>query len=138
MTSEWYRSNGFEVSANLSESRIEKAEKAVWNAYILPVIPSADLQDETLQKQLATLAYYYLCLENAKITRKGTKSKTDEHSVTISPGADQLALERTMANTAFNQIMKRADATGTGTVDDILRIWLSSTLLGDDFLPFSD
>lgn len=130
MTPEWYREHGFELSANLSQSIIDKAEEEVWTAYVVPVLPDADPEDETMKKLFAPLAYYYLCLNNAKVTRKGTKNKTDENSTTIS-SPDLLIAEKASAYNAFYKIA--AKATKAFEVQDILKLWLSTSVLGADF-----
>ena len=128
MTTQWYRENGFELSANFSQPMIDKAESEVWDAYIVPVIPTADKSDTTLQEFIAPLAYCYLCLYNNKVTRKGTKEKQDDHSTSVTNKS--LLIERTSANKAFYKMTKRDDAVESFEVHDICHIWQLSPILG--------
>lgn len=128
MTAEWYRNHGYEISANFSDSVIAKAEKEVWDAYVVPVLPEADPEDEQMQLLFAPLAYYYLCLSNAKITRKGVKSKTDENSNTIIYNVEHLMAERASAYQAFYKIAAKCDK--PFEVQDILQLWFTSAYVG--------
>ncbi len=133
MTPQWYREQGYEISANFSEAIIDKAEKEVWDAYIAPILPTADPQDETIQTILARLAYYYLCLFNNKITRKGAKTKLDENSANTENDTRKLAIERAGANNAFQQLLKLDGAQKNNNVTDILNLWLATDVLGNNF-----
>lgn len=128
MTAEWYREHGYEVSANLAQSIIDKAEDDVWEAYVMPIVPTADKDDETIQELLAPLSYLALCLHNAKLTRKGAKEKNDENSVTIQQ--QNLMAERTNAHNAYYRLAARSDANGSFSFHDILNIWTLTPIFG--------
>ena len=128
MTVEWYRENGYEVSANMSQAVIDKAEDIVMDTYVRPVVPAATKERDDIQKILACITFYYLCLENVKVTRKGAKEKLDENSTRAVPA--EYRIEGAAAYEAFHKLPELEGANRQFDVHDILYLWGLSPFFG--------
>lgn len=130
MTKEWYSQHGFAVSVNIEQSVIDRAESDAMTAYVKPIIPTADGTEEWLQPLLANITFAIILQRSLKVTRKGTKTKTDANS--INEGLEAALREQSgMAKFAIEQLRKQPNAKACAKVNDIARLYYRTILLGD-------
>lgn len=103
MTKEWYKTHGYNLSINIDQLAIDRAERDVMAAYVRPILHDADPEcDEEVAHCVADLAILLLMQRNISITRSGAKEKTSVNSMS----ADGWRILEEMALTA-NMSLKR-------------------------------
>jgi hypothetical protein len=75
MTTEDYKAAGYSVSGQVSQQKIDHAEKEVTEAYIAKVAPSFDSTDADVKAAVMQLAVILLLNRHAVATRSGGKTK---------------------------------------------------------------
>lgn len=130
MTKEWYQSNGYAISVNLDQAVIDRAEKDALNAYVRPVIPNATGTEKEIQPLLADISFAIILQRSLKVTRKGTKTKTDTNSV--NEGVESALREQSnCAKWAIESLRKMDGANKDTKVNDIARLYYRTILLGN-------
>lgn len=127
MTRDWYINNGYNVSASIDQAQIDRAEREIVEAYVLPILPAAvdPENDDELAHAVASIAYLRLLQMTLKVTRSGTKEKTAQGSV----NADQWAPIREQAPVAAMAVRKLRSMDGAvsgASVRDICGISVKS------------
>lgn len=80
MTKDWYKQNGFELSAYIDDAVIERAENEVTEAYVNPIVGGATIAEETRQRVIGSLAFLLMLQRTIFATRAGAKVKTGYNS----------------------------------------------------------
>lgn len=129
MTKEWYQQNGYGVSVNIDQAVIDRAEKDALAAYVKPILPAATGTEESIKPLLADIAFAIVLQRSLKVTRKGTKIKTDAQST--SEGLDAALREQaTSAKLAICRLRELPGASANAQVNDISRFYFRTQLLG--------
>ncbi len=129
MTKEWYQQHGYAVSVNIEQAIIDRAERDALNAYVLPIIPTATGTEKDIEPILADISFAIILQRSLKVTRKGTKTKTDANSV--NEGMDAALREQaTVAKFAIERLRKLDGANAGAKVSDIARLYYRTNLLG--------
>lgn len=116
---------GYSVSANLDQAIIDRAEADAFAAYISPIMPNAEREDECLQRALADLAFLLLLQRTLRVTRGGTKEKTSTQSVNAGEWASLTEQTQTAAMT-IDMLRKMPGAVKDAKVTDIAKIYFKT------------
>lgn len=125
MTKEWYKQNGYNIGLEGTQETIDRAEREVKAAYIAPIIPSADFENEDIKQCLADLAYMRVMQLTLFVTRSGTKEKFGAHSSNAS--ADAKFYEQGMvAASAVDKLRAMEGANASGRINDICHLFFKN------------
>lgn len=81
MSIEDYKQAGFKVSPLIQQAEIDRAERDVMQAYILPLKPNADIEsDGSVKSVVMELAHLLLLQRSIFATRSGAKEKSTPQS----------------------------------------------------------
>lgn len=129
MTKEWYKAHGYNVSINIDQSAIDRAEKDVMDAYILPILPSANPDtDKDVERCLANISYLLVMQRSIFITRSGAKEKTTTNS--MSPDGWRILEEGAqVANMSLNALRKMEGAVPDAKVTDICKFKFTTNFI---------
>ena len=130
MTAAEYRSAGFKLSANVSQTEIDNAERLTAAAYIEPIKGNSELQPSN---DLAmSLAFLCLLRQSVFATRAGAKIKT----TAVSSTADEAQSVSTLCTTCgllLSEFRKTAEnvegAKANAVINDINKIYFRSSFL---------
>ena len=88
MTIQDYKTAGYGLSQLIDQTKIDRAEKDVVAAYIVPLLGNVPTEEEIAAEPLKTavmsLSFLLVLQRNATATRAGAKTKTTEQSLTPS------------------------------------------------------
>lgn len=130
MTKEWYVNNGYAMSVNIEQSVIDRAERDALNAYVKPIISTATGTEEDVIPLLADISFAIIMQRSLKVTRKGTKIKTDANSqqadITATLREQSGIAQMAVARLRELDIADNPDA----KVTDIAKIYFRTYLLG--------
>lgn len=134
MTKEWYKAHGYNMSINIDQAAIDRAERDVVDAYVRPILPNEEITlDEDVLKEnvahcIANLAYLLVMQRNVHITRSGAKEKTGPNS--MSPDGWRI-LEECSATAALSikQLRGMVGASACAKVTDICKIYFTTNFI---------
>lgn len=119
---------GYQVSTNLDQAIIDRAEADAFAAYISPILPNADREDDCIKKALADLSYLLLLQRTLRVTRGGTKEKTSQSSMNAGEWA-ALTEQTYTAALAVDMLRKMDGAVSGAKVTDIGKIYFKTQFL---------
>lgn len=126
MTKDFYKSIGYNVSANIEQAIIDRSERDAMSAYVSRILPDVDVDtDEDVQHCLADIAYLLLLQRTLKVTRSGTKEKTSAQSVNAGEWAALCEQVQTAAY-AIEKLRKMDGAIADAKVTDIAKIYFQT------------
>ena len=124
MTPQWYNEHGYKVSTLLDQSEIDRAERDVTDAYVTPIVGSADVPTDTVESVTGCLAHLLLLQRAIFATRGGAKIKTGYNSTEADAWA-KLQQEATSCHLAL-QTLRLAAGNMTAEIVDICKIYFKS------------
>ena len=125
MTKEWYKQNGYNIGLEGTQEMIDRAEREVKAAYIQPILPSADFDNEDVKRCLANLAFMRVMQLTLFVTRSGAKEKFGSHSASAT--ADAKFYEQGMvAASAVDKLRAMDQAVADARIDDICHIFFKN------------
>lgn len=129
MTKEWYKAHGYNMSINIDQSAIDRAEADVMAAYVRPILPDADPEgDDEVAHCVANLCYLLVMQRNIFITRSGAKEKTTSNS--MSPDSMRMLEECAMvAAMSIKQLREMEGAVAGAKVTDICKIYFTTNFI---------
>ena len=89
MTVQEYITAGFEISAQIKQTAITRAENDVINSYIIPII-GADYVAADLKNEIMTLAFCLLLRRNVVKTRFGAEQKNNQYATVMNVESKEL------------------------------------------------
>ena len=122
MTKEWYKAHGYHVGIEGTQEIVDRAEREVKAAYVLPILPDADFENEDVMQCLADLAYMRMLSLTTFVTRSGAKEKYGTNSASASNEA-KYNEQCLVAAAAVDRLRQMEGADATARVDDICRIF---------------
>ena len=125
MTKEWYKSQGYHVGLEGTQEMIDRAEREVKDAYITPILPGADFENNDVKSCLADLAYMRLLQLTLFVTRSGAKEKFGTNSANASADAKYYEVGM-VAAAAVDKIRLMPGANATARVNDICHIFFKN------------
>lgn len=125
MTKEWYKSKGYHIGLEGTQEVIDRAEREVKVAYINPILPDADFEDEAVKQCLADLAYARMLQITLFVTRSGAKEKFGDHSNNASADAKFYEQGRIAAD-AVDRLRAMSGANAQAKVNDICYLFFKS------------
>lgn len=127
MTKQWYQEHGFKISSLIDETEIDRAERDVVQAYVLPIEGSATIPSETREGIVGQLAFLLLLQRSVFLTRAGAKTKSGYNSY----DADAWALLQQEAQTCALAIdkLRAYGSNPTAEVVDICKIYFKSNFI---------
>ena len=125
MTKEWYKSKGYQIGLEGTQEVIDRAEREVKVAYIDPILPNADLEDNSVKQCLADLAYMRMLQITLFVTRSGAKEKFGDHSSNAS-GDAKFNEQGRVAASAVDALRLMPGANATAKVNDICYLFFKS------------
>ena len=128
MTRQWYQEHGFEMSSLISEAAISRAETDVTDAYITPIVGSAEVSTDVVQRATGCLAFLLILQRTIFATRAGAKVKTGYNSVEADAWA-KLQQEATACHLALETLKTQPGVDPDAQVTDICKIYFSTNFL---------
>ena len=128
MTKQWYQEHGFEMSSLISEAAISRAETDVTDAYITPIVGSAEVSTDVVQRATGCLAFLLILQRTIFATRAGAKVKTGYNSVEADAWA-KLQQEATACHLALETLKTQPGVDREAKVTDICKIYFSTNFL---------
>lgn len=127
MSVEDYKQKGFMLSPAILQAVIDRAERDVMQAYILPIAPEANVQVEGEAQEAFMQLTFLLCLQRSIFgTRSGAKEKTTAQS----QKADRWELLSQESATAQMKLRLLAESVGADNylqqMTDICGIYMKS------------
>ena len=89
MTVQEYISAGFEISAQIKQTAITRAENDVINSYIIPIV-GADYVADNLKNEIMTLTFCLLLRRNVVKTRFGAEQKNNQYATVMNVESKEL------------------------------------------------
>ena len=89
MTVQEYITAGFEISAQIKQAAITRAENDVINSYIIPIIGSDYVADD-LKNEIMTLTFCLLLRRNVVKTRFGAEQKSNQYATVMTVESKEL------------------------------------------------
>ena len=126
MTKEWYKAHGYHIGMEGTQELIDRAEREVKAAYIDPILPSADYEDEAVMQCLADLAFARVLQNTIFVTRSGAKEKFGSQSANASADAKFYEQGRVAAS-AVDKLRLMSGANAKAKVDDICYLFFVNT-----------
>lgn len=124
MLAQEYIDAGFPVSLHIDQPIIEKAERDVREAYILPIIGTSQ-ECPVVRAAVMNLSFMLMSQRNIFVTRSGAKEKMTANS----RGADKWATLQEMAQTCHMKLQAVRNLEGANPkayVQDICGIYLKT------------
>lgn len=128
MTKEWYKSKGYNLSINIDQAMIDKAERDAFIAYVKPILPTVEIDAEDIADELSELAFMLLLRRTLVVTRSGTKEKTNSNSQNAREW-QALSEQAVEAAWAVELLRKRDGAVKDAEVTDIASIYFKSNFI---------
>lgn len=127
MTKQWYQEQGYKMSSQIEQTEIDRAERDVTAAYIVPIVGSATISASVRQNAIAELAFLLLLQRSIFATRAGAKTKTGYNS----QDAGEWALLAQCAHTAHAALQAvRVEAQNMDAeVTDLCKIYFKSNFI---------
>lgn len=128
MTAAEYIALGFRVSAHLEQSKIDKAEKDIKQAYILPIVSEAMLTDAVVKDAMANLVFLRLIQQEAFATCSGGKTKQYQYSQQVTFDG-MMAEQAALCHLKLQAMRGLEGANAEGNITDICRIYFESNFI---------
>lgn len=120
MTVDQYIEEGFEISKQVTQEVIDRAESDILNAYYLPIMGD-DTNAERDRAEIMALTFCLLLRRTVQKTRFGAEQKRNQFG--SYPGADGRDSERhiaSVASVAINSLRAKTTKTEVTSVIDII------------------
>lgn len=130
ITKEDLKNEGFEVSLNLDQQTITRAESDIEEAYIKPIIKDVDMtlfDACTLKKARLNLTFLTLLSRSLASTRAGAKMKISTSSSIPNPW-DSLGEVGSVCDFYLHQLKKQSGKSRV-KVNDILKIYFRTNFI---------
>lgn len=122
MTPQDYIGAGYEIGAQKAQAEIDKAERDVVEAYVLPILPNYNEDDCTTRQAIMALAFLLMLQRNIVATRGGARVKTGASS--SSPSGDGILQQMAFdCDTRIQALRGLTGANKDAKVRDICRIY---------------
>lgn len=125
MTKQEYQDAGFRLSLQTEQADIDRAEKAVTDAYCKPIAPDMDTTKEEYRSAVMNLAFLWLLQHSLFGTRSGAKGVQVTSAITPT-NADILRECTWDCHLALQSLKVLANAPDEVRVTDICRIYFST------------
>ena len=128
MTKQWYIEHGFKMSSLIEQTEIDRAERDVIAAYILPIENGHTTPVELRQSIIGQLAFLLLLQRTLFLTRAGAKSKTGYNSQEADAWA-KLQQEAVSCHQALEGLKAQEGVNRDAKIIDICKIYFKSNFL---------
>ena len=128
MTKQWYIEHGFKVSNLIEQTEIDRAERDVIAAYVLPIENGHTAPAETREAVIGQLAFLLLLQRTLFLTRAGAKSKTSYNSQDADAWA-KLQQEAQSCHLALETLKAQAGSDPGAKFNDICKIYFKSNFI---------
>lgn len=125
MTKQEYQDAGFRLSLQVEQVDIDRAEKAVTDAYCKPIAPELDTDNISYRNAVMNLAFLWLLQHSLFSTRSGAKG-VQITSATTPTNADILRECAWDCHLALQVLKSLANTPDDVRVTDICRIYFST------------
>lgn len=128
MTKQWYQEHGFKLSNYVEDNEIDRAERDVVAAYILPIIGDLEIEAEKRENAIGNLAFLLLLQRSTFLTRAGAKTKTGYNSQNA---GDWTVLQdaATSCHLALTELRQIPGANAEAKITDICKIYFKTNFL---------
>lgn len=128
MTKSWYIEHGYKLSSLIEQTEIDRAERDVINAYVLPIENGTTAPAAVREATIGQLAFLLLLQRTLFLTRAGAKTKTGYNSQEADAWA-KLQQEATSCHAALETLKAQAGANPDAKVTDICKIYFKSNFI---------
>lgn len=128
MTKQWYLEQGYKLSAQIEEAEIARAEADVKAAYVAPIVGTANVPAEMVQRAVGNLAFLLLLQRSIFATRAGAKVAAGYNSQSASAW-DVLQQEASACHLALETLRKQPGANAEAEVCDICKIYFKTNFI---------
>lgn len=127
MTLQWYKDNGYNVSINMSQAVIDRAEKDVYDAYVKPILPEAvfPFEEGEVMMAVADVVFLLVMQRSTKVTRSGAKEKTSANSQNAGEWS-VLSEQASTAALAVDRLRAMPGSVKDAEVTDIAKIYFKT------------
>lgn len=128
MTKQWYQANGYEMGSLIDDAAIERAERDVTDAYVTPIVGTANVSTEVRERAVGNLAFLLLLQRTIFATRAGAKIKTGYNSQEADAWA-KLQQEATSCHMALEVLKRQPGVNPDANVTDICKIYFYTNFI---------
>lgn len=128
MTKQWYQANGYEMGSLIDDAAIARAERDVTDAYVTPIVGTAQVDTEVRERAVGNLAFLLLLQRTIFATRAGAKIKTGYNSQDADAWA-KLQQEATSCHLALEVLKSQPGVNPDANVTDICKIYFSTNFI---------
>lgn len=128
MTKKWYQDNGYEMGSLIDDAAIERAERDVTDAYVTPIVGTAQVDTSVRERAVGNLAFLLLLQRTIFATRAGAKIKTGYNSQEADAWA-KLQQESTSCHLALEVLKRQPGVNPDANVTDICKIYFSTNFI---------
>lgn len=128
MTKNWYIEHGYKVSSLIEQTEIDRAERDVIAAYVVPIENGATIDVTVRENVVGQLAFLLLLQRTLFLTRAGAKTKTGYNSQEADAWA-KLQQEATSCHEALETLKAQAGANPNAQVVDVCKIYFKSNFI---------
>lgn len=128
MTKKWYQDNGYEMGSLIDDAAIERAERDVTDAYVTPIVGTAQVDTSVRERAVGNLAFLLLLQRTIFATRAGAKIKTGYNSQEADAWA-KLQQEATSCHLALEVLKSQQGVNQDANVTDICKIYFSTNFI---------
>lgn len=130
MTPQDYKNKGFELSLNLNQSVIDRAESDVIRSYVTPILPTYQSSDEDVKSCIMNFAFLLILQRTTvKATRAGAKEKNDAYGITAST-ENRLQECALSAHSSLEVLRKKEGANAKAEIYDICGVYFQTNFIG--------
>lgn len=125
MTAQDYKNNGYKISLHIDQAEIDAKEDLAFKCYVLPIIPTADREDENVRNVIMAITFVMLAQGYIFATRAGGKQKNTAQSST--PNDFAILNEGASRALAYLEILKTQEgAVAKPNVIDVAHLFLKT------------
>lgn len=128
MTKEWYINNGFELSPLIETAVIERAEREVNIAYIIPIIGQPQTESDAVKYARGSLAFLLMLQRTIFATRAGAKIKNGYNSMDAEAW-QKLSQTATTCHLALEALRKEPQANKDAEITDVCKIYFKTNFI---------
>lgn len=128
MTKNWYIEHGYKVSSLIEQTEIDRAERDVIAAYVVPIENGATIDATVRENAVGQLAFLLLLQRTLFLTRAGAKTKTGYNSQEADAWA-KLQQEATSCHEALETLKAQEGVNPNAKVVDICKIYFKSNFI---------